>query len=96
MADVPTAKDGDVFDEYLGDIKLERVLALLENLNRDYNSTSLILDQFRDVPCLVTAEFSHTVIPPEERSTDPIELRKQIARNQTFKRLIIEPDLEDM
>ena len=52
--------------EYLGDIKLERALALLENLNRDYNSTSLILDQFRDVPCLVTAEFSHTVIPPRK------------------------------
>jgi len=44
----------------------------------------------------VTAEFSHTVIPPEERSTDPIERLKQIARNQTFKRLIIEPDVEDM
>jgi len=61
-----------------------------------YNHISLILDQFRGVPCLVTAEFSHTVIPPEERSTDPIERLKQIARNQTFKRLIIEPDVEDM
>jgi hypothetical protein len=60
------------------------------------NNVSLILDQFRGVPCLVTAEFSHTVIPPEERSTDPMERLKQIARNQTFKRLIIEPDLEDM
>ena len=96
MANVPTAKDGDVFDEYFGDIKLERLLPLLENLNRDYNSTSLILDQFRGVPCLVTAEFSHTFIPPEERSTDPIEWLKQIARNQTFKRLIIEPDIEGM
>ncbi len=49
MAKVPTATDGQVFDEYLGDIKLERLLALLENINRDYNSMSLILDQFRSV-----------------------------------------------
>jgi|HubBroStandDraft_1064217.scaffolds.fasta_scaffold470965_1 hypothetical protein len=96
MTNVPTATDGQVFDEYLDDIKLERLLPLLENINRNCNSISLILDQFRGVPCLVTAEFSHTVIPPEERSTDPIERLKQIARNQTFKRLIIEPDLQDL
>ena len=96
MANVPTATDGEIFHEYLGDIKLERLLPLLENLNRDCNSISHILDEFRGVPCLVTAEFSHTVIPPEERSTDPIERLKQIARIQTFKRLIIEPDVEDM
>jgi len=32
MANVPTATDGQIFDECLGDIKLERLLPLLENI----------------------------------------------------------------
>jgi hypothetical protein len=93
----------NIADEYLGDIKLEDVFRLLTNYNPHINSMPAILLQFRGLRCIVTAEFEHDRISPEEMLKKVNEgLReqgaaylKQMPESKHFLRLVIEPDFDE-